>query len=112
MSLSAMTDIIDPYHFTAGSAPLLISIPHAGTQLTPEVDNGLSDAARPLGDTDWHIPRLYDFAHALGAMSPKLREVCRRLMSGTISSTARAFSALPRSPWCSRSTSMIWKPTV
>lgn len=67
MSLSAMTDIIDPYHFTAGSAPLLISIPHAGTQLTPEVDNGLSDAARPLGDTDWHIPRLYDFAHALGA---------------------------------------------
>lgn len=48
MSLSAMTDIIDPYHFTAGSAPLLISIPHAGTQLTPEVDNGLSDAARPL----------------------------------------------------------------
>ncbi|HGS7458626.1 TPA: N-formylglutamate amidohydrolase, partial [Klebsiella pneumoniae] len=62
-----MTDIIDPYHFTAGSAPLLISIPHAGTQLTPEVDNGLSDAARPLGDTDWHIPRLYDFAHALGA---------------------------------------------
>ena len=47
MSLSAMTDIIDPYHFTAGSAPLLISIPHAGTQLTPEVDNGLSDALRP-----------------------------------------------------------------
>lgn len=28
-------------------------------------------------------------AHALGTMSPKLREVCRRLMSGTISSTAR-----------------------
>jgi formiminoglutamase len=27
----------------------------------------LSDAARPLPDTDWHLTRLYDFAGALGA---------------------------------------------
>jgi formiminoglutamase len=56
-----------PYEFTAGTSPLLISIPHAGTRLTPEVAEGLSEAAQPLGDTDWHIPRLYDFARALGA---------------------------------------------
>jgi N-formylglutamate amidohydrolase len=53
MSLSPITA---PYEFTAGTSPLLISIPHAGTRLTPEVAEGLSEAAQPLGDTDWHIP--------------------------------------------------------
>ncbi|MHC9057602.1 N-formylglutamate deformylase [Pantoea sp. y20] len=56
-----------PFHFTAGKIPLLVSIPHAGTQLTPEVDAGLSDAARGLPDTDWHLPLLYDFVRDLGA---------------------------------------------
>lgn len=56
-----------PFHFTAGKLPLLVSIPHAGTQLTPEVDAGLSEAACGLPDTDWHIPLLYDFVRDLGA---------------------------------------------
>ena len=55
------------FDFTPGRLPLLISIPHAGTQLTPEVEAGLSDAARPLPDTDWHLPQLYDFAQGIGA---------------------------------------------
>jgi len=59
--------LADPFEFIQGSAPLLISIPHAGTHLTPEVASGLTDAALPLSDTDWHIPQLYDFAKALGA---------------------------------------------
>lgn len=59
--------IRDPFEFQAGHLPLLISIPHAGTRLTPAVDKGLTDDARPLPDTDWHIPRLYDFARAMGA---------------------------------------------
>lgn len=67
MSLSTANVIAEPFHFTPGSAPLLISIPHAGTHLTPEVASGLSDAALPLSDTDWHIPQLYDFARSLGA---------------------------------------------
>ncbi|MFO6298077.1 N-formylglutamate deformylase [Rahnella selenatireducens] len=67
MSLSAANVIADPYHFIPGTAPILISIPHAGTHLTPEVASGLSDAALPLSDTDWHIPKLYDFARVLGA---------------------------------------------
>ncbi|SUW64358.1 Predicted N-formylglutamate amidohydrolase [Buttiauxella agrestis] len=56
-----------PFNFSRGKLPLLVSIPHAGTALTPEVESSLSDAARPLPDTDWHIPKLYEFAHALGA---------------------------------------------
>ncbi|WP_337024999.1 N-formylglutamate deformylase [Pantoea anthophila] len=58
---------MNPFIFTRGSLPLLVSIPHAGTELTPEVDAGLSDAARGLPDTDWHIPLLYDFVRDLGA---------------------------------------------
>ncbi|MBE0149236.1 N-formylglutamate deformylase [Serratia sp. PL7] len=59
--------ICDPFEFQSGQLPLLISIPHAGTRLTPAVEKGLTDEARPLQDTDWHIPRLYDFARAMGA---------------------------------------------
>jgi len=53
--------------FTRGHLPLLISMPHPGTRLTPAVEAGLVAAARSLPDTDWHIPRLYDFASELGA---------------------------------------------
>lgn len=53
--------------FSRGRVPLLISIPHAGTCLTPEVEAALVPAARSLPDTDWHLPRLYDFAAGLGA---------------------------------------------
>lgn len=59
--------IRDPFEFQSGQLPLMISIPHAGTRLTPAVEKGLTDEARPLQDTDWHIPRLYDFARAMGA---------------------------------------------
>ncbi|NER61661.1 N-formylglutamate deformylase [Pseudomonas sp. MAFF212428] len=53
--------------FHQGTLPLLVSIPHAGLKLTPAVEAGLVDAATDLPDTDWHIPRLYDFARELGA---------------------------------------------
>ncbi|WP_174849347.1 N-formylglutamate deformylase [Yersinia artesiana] len=59
-------NLVDPLSFQTGKLPLLISIPHAGTRLTPAVEAGLTEAARPLSDTDWHIPRLYDFAHNIG----------------------------------------------
>ncbi|MGX5728593.1 N-formylglutamate deformylase [Metapseudomonas otitidis] len=59
-----MDNVLD---FTPGRVPLLISMPHPGTRLTPAVEAGLSDAGRSLIDTDWHIPLLYDFAAELGA---------------------------------------------
>ncbi|WP_213992216.1 N-formylglutamate deformylase [Sodalis sp. dw_96] len=59
--------IQDAFSYEPGTIPLLVSIPHAGTKLTPAVEAGLSEAARPLSDTDWHIPRLYDFAREMGA---------------------------------------------
>ncbi|WP_323113350.1 N-formylglutamate deformylase [Pseudomonas guariconensis] len=53
--------------FHQGQLPLLISMPHAGLGLTDAVRDGLVEQARSLPDTDWHIPRLYDFARELGA---------------------------------------------
>ena len=53
--------------FHQGTLPLLVSIPHAGLKLTPAVEAGLVDEAKGLPDTDWNIPRLYDFARELGA---------------------------------------------
>ncbi|MDD0977246.1 N-formylglutamate deformylase [Pseudomonas fontis] len=53
--------------FHQGTLPLLISMPHAGLRLSPVVKAGLVEPAQSLPDTDWHIPRLYDFARGLGA---------------------------------------------
>ncbi|MDG9881500.1 N-formylglutamate deformylase [Pseudomonas putida CSV86] len=53
--------------FHQGRLPLLVSMPHAGLKLTPAVRDGLVPAARSLPDTDWHIPRLYDFVRGMGA---------------------------------------------
>ncbi|HEX5755810.1 MAG TPA: N-formylglutamate deformylase [Arenimonas sp.] len=50
-----------------GSAPLLISLPHDGTGLPPELSARLVPAARSAPDTDWFVSRLYDFARELGA---------------------------------------------
>lgn len=50
-----------PFRFKAGSFPLLVSMPHPGTALTEEARTSLSERAQKLEDTDWHIPKLYDF---------------------------------------------------
>ncbi len=50
-----------PFHFTPGRGPVLVSMPHVGVDLPDDIAAGLTDAARKLTDTDWHIDRLYDF---------------------------------------------------
>ncbi|MGY6272014.1 N-formylglutamate deformylase [Achromobacter denitrificans] len=57
----------DIYHFEAGSAPLLISIPHLGS-LIPEAQKPfMTERGLLSGDTDWHLDRLYAFGKKLGA---------------------------------------------
>ena len=58
---------MDPYRFTPGTAPLLVSMPHVGTYLPAEIMARLSAAAGGLPDTDWHVDCLYDFLDDLGA---------------------------------------------
>lgn len=50
-----------------GPSPLLVSLPHTGTTIPPEIEGGLVSKPRALRDTDWWINRLYDFADGLGA---------------------------------------------
>lgn len=49
------------FTFKEGSLPLLVSMPHSGTHIPPEIAARMTDAARAVPDTDWHIPELYDF---------------------------------------------------
>jgi len=49
-----------------GDSPLIVSVPHAGTEVPPQLEARLTPAALRLPDTDWHVERLYDFAPTLG----------------------------------------------
>lgn len=49
-----------------GSAPLVISFPHVGTGLPPDLAARMTARARAVPDTDWHVEKLYAFARARG----------------------------------------------
>lgn len=48
-----------------GDGPLILSMPHVGTILTPEAAARLNETGLAVGDTDWWMDRLYDFADDL-----------------------------------------------
>ncbi len=59
---------IDPvFTLHRGTRPLLVSVPHAGRALPPELTVRLVPRALAVEDTDWHLDRLYDFVRGLGA---------------------------------------------
>jgi N-formylglutamate deformylase len=63
-----MQDTAPPlFQFHPGTQPLLVSIPHMGTYVPPSIATRLTDEARRVPDTDWHLDRLYAFARELGA---------------------------------------------
>ncbi len=55
------------FRLRRGASPLLVSMPHVGTYLPPELAARMTDAGRLVADTDWHVDRLYDFLDGLGA---------------------------------------------
>jgi N-formylglutamate amidohydrolase len=46
--------------------PLLVSIPHMGHYVPGPIRHRMTDDAKKLPDTDWHVDRLYHFAEAMG----------------------------------------------
>lgn len=54
-----------PFLLHEGQSPLMISIPHVGTYIPPEIANRLQTHALAVADTDWHLDVLYEFAKAL-----------------------------------------------
>ena len=57
----------DLFTLHRGTAPLLVSVPHDGSEIPPELAARMTPRARIAPDTDWHVARLYDVALALGA---------------------------------------------
>jgi formiminoglutamase len=52
---------------TRGEAPLVVSIPHAGTLIPPDIEARLVSPWLARKDADWWLPELYAFAADLGA---------------------------------------------
>ena len=50
-----------------GTSPLLVSMPHVGTAMAPELQPAYTPEALQVEDTDWHLHALYSFLPALGA---------------------------------------------
>ena len=43
-----------------GDGPLVLGLPHTGTDIPDDCLDRLNDTGRAMADTDWHIHRLYD----------------------------------------------------
>ena len=54
------TDIEGMKKIFKGNGPVILSQPHGGTFLTPEMTQILNKRGCEMADTDWHIHRLYD----------------------------------------------------
>ncbi|POF29112.1 N-formylglutamate deformylase [Roseibium marinum] len=50
---------MEPVSVSRGDSCLILSLPHTGTWLPPEVYSSLNERGRTLADTDWRIDRLY-----------------------------------------------------
>ena len=55
------------FRFQAGKAPLLLSMPHVGTEIPDDLRQTMTPVAAAVADTDWHVDRLYDFAREMDA---------------------------------------------
>ncbi len=55
------------YTLHRGTTPLLVSAPHCGLGLCPDMQPLPMQRAHVLEDTDWHLDRLYAFVVELGA---------------------------------------------
>ncbi|WP_374468863.1 N-formylglutamate deformylase [Phenylobacterium sp.] len=56
-----------------GEAPLVVGMPHTGTEIPPEIEAGLVSPWLARRDADWWIESLYDFASELGATVVRTR---------------------------------------
>jgi formiminoglutamase len=50
-----------------GEAPLILSLPHTGTEIPPRIEADLVSPRRARQDADWWVERLYAFAGELDA---------------------------------------------
>ena len=65
-----MTDWLDIHR---GDAPLVIGLPHGGTDIPAEIEARFVSPWLARKDADWWVDRLYGFAHDLGATTVRTR---------------------------------------
>jgi N-formylglutamate deformylase len=88
------------YEFHRGTTPLLISIPHSGTELPEAIAHRLTVVGRGMPDTDWHVHQLYDFARELGASIIKAKYSRYVVDLNRSSDSAPLYVGSPTSPVC------------
>jgi len=49
-----------PFRFQKGYSPLVVSNPHSGTNILPEIADLMTESGLEKRDTDWFLSRLYD----------------------------------------------------
>jgi N-formylglutamate deformylase len=55
------------YTLHRGTAPLLVSMPHIGTEIPEGLRSVYVERALQVEDTDWHLARLYSWVRDMGA---------------------------------------------
>lgn len=51
---------VQPFEVKRGTSPVILGLPHTGTDVPEDIWARLNDNGRILADTDWHIHQLYD----------------------------------------------------
>lgn len=64
---SPPTDETAPFDFHAGVSPLIVSAPHVGTYIPADIAGTMNTTGLAVGETDFYVHRLFDFAPSLGA---------------------------------------------
>jgi N-formylglutamate deformylase len=88
------------YEFHRGTLPLLISIPHSGTELPEAIAQRLTVAGRGMPDTDSHVDKLYDCARELGASIIKANYSRYVVDLNRAPDSSSLYVANPTSPVC------------
>ncbi len=50
---------MQPVEIVEGAGPIVLGLPHTGTDVPPDIMAHLNETGQALADTDWHIDRLY-----------------------------------------------------
>jgi len=58
---------MDIFTLHRGTTPLFVSLPHDGIEVPDDLAARMTESARRVPDTDWHVSRLYGFAREMGA---------------------------------------------
>ena len=80
MTIRQVDDWHDWLVVERGDAPLVLSVPHAGTRLPGEIESRLVSPWLARKDTDWYVDRLYSFAGRARAPPSSARSLSRTVI--------------------------------